>query len=334
MIRQSPPELFSQRPIRSDLSRGGGREPVINLRRLFILIGLIVLAIGVGIAVNLINRDDAPAPGEIPTIEAEMPLKERPDQPGGLDVPHQDVTVFQQLEDKGSDPVKGAIEHLLPEPETPKVEAKVEEKQAAETKTQAESVKAEVEEDLPPPITAAEPVMKTEKLIEDSKPVVEVKKPVTPPKPEPVKTVVKKAKAVKKAAPVAKVEAKVEKANPEAAKAEQAMARLPKELFTTGEVPEAKVVAQAQAPVVAASGKMRRVQLASFPEEQSAQTQVKKLQAKYAASLGGLTLQVVRADLGAKGIYYRIMSGSVDEAKAKAVCADLAKQKAACLVAR
>lgn len=350
MIKQSPPELFSQRPVRSDFGRDTG--PVINLRRLFILIGLAVLAIGAGIGVNMMNREEEQVPAEVPTIKAEAPLKERPEQPGGLDVPHQDVTVFQQLEDKkGPDPVKGAIEHLLPPPEMPQAQAaKTPETVKAEPQNPlVEKVASELpkEEDLPPPITAAQPMAKAEKLIEET--------PSVPEKAAAVKTVQDKVEPVKKEAVVEKkVEATVKVESPvtttapkldkpksaDMAKAETAVARLPKELFVTGEVPSSPAKPESKAETISktdaapAGGKTVRVQLASFPSEQEAEMQAKKLQAKFASSLGGASLQIVRVDLGAKGIYYRVMSGQVPEAKAKAICADITSQKASCLVAR
>ena len=49
--------------------------------------------------------------------------------------------------------------------------------------------------------------------------------------------------------------------------------------------------------------------------------------------LGNLSLNVVRADLGPKGIFYRLRAGPLaDKATARALCQVLAKKKVGCLV--
>ena len=55
---------------------------------------------------------------QLPVVTAEVgPEKSRPEQPGGLEVPHQDKLVLNNGEAAGNDPV---VERLLPPPETPK----------------------------------------------------------------------------------------------------------------------------------------------------------------------------------------------------------------------
>ncbi len=326
MTRESPPELFPQRPVRSDFGRRPA--PVVNVKRLLLLIGLLVLAVVVGIAVNRWQSEEVP-PGEIPTIEAEGEIKKIPDDPGGLDVPHQDVQVFQQLEKVQA--AEGGVEHLLPPPETPAPTAQA--PQTFEEKVIGEAANAvappapeKKAEPLPSPITAVEPPKAADQNVKAA--------PVPAVAPAPVKTETP-VKAAPTPAPVKKAAPKPKSVDE--TKAEQAMARLPKELFTGGEIPsatKAEVKQEPAAPAVSSSGKTARAQLASLPDEGAAQAMAAKLQAKYADVLGGLSLGVVRADLGAKGIYYRIMSDPVAEAKAKAICAEMSARKAACLVAK
>ena len=83
----------------------------------------------------------------------------------------------------------------------------------------------------------------------------------------------------------------------------------------------------------AAGGKQVRVQLASFPDQAAGQAQMAKMQSKYAAALNGAHLHLVRADL-AKGTYYRVQSDALSDAKARALCAALTAQKAACIVVK
>ncbi len=325
MTTPSPHDLFPQRPVRSDFGRQPPLRRGVNLRRLFFLLVLAGLAVLAGLGVNALMKEEAAPLGEIPTITAEGEIKKRPDDPGGLEVPHQDVRVFEQLE-KNAPPADGGVEHLLPPPEQPAPE---------QAEPMAEPVlppamtdpASKTEEILPPAITAA-----TESLIE------EVKKTAPEKREEPIKAVVAdvpKAKEIAKTLEPKKAELSQEVKDGE---------RLPSELFTNGRTPPAeKKKAEGSAPAAQAApvaqaapaaGKGARVQLASFPDEATARVAAQKLQSKYGAVLGGLSLTVVRADLGAKGIYYRVMSAPVAESKAKEICAELKSQSAACLIAR
>ncbi len=97
--------------------------------------------------------------------------------------------------------------------------------------------------------------------------------------------------------------------------------------------PPAQEVARrtdATAPV----GGAYRVQLASIRSEDAVRAEWGRLKGKYPDMLGGLDLTVARADLGAKGIFYRLRAGPLSESAAKKLCADLAKNKVGCLVVR
>jgi len=73
------------------------------------------------------------------------------------------------------------------------------------------------------------------------------------------------------------------------------------------------------------------VQLAAFRDEPSARAAYSKLQNKFPA-LKGLSADIQKADLGPKGIYYRLRAGYLSKADATALCTDLAAQKQACFV--
>ena len=73
------------------------------------------------------------------------------------------------------------------------------------------------------------------------------------------------------------------------------------------------------------------VQLAAFRDEPSARAAYTKLQNKFPA-LKGLSADIQRADLGSKGIYYRLRAGYLSKADATALCGDLAAKKQACIV--
>jgi cell division protein FtsN len=93
--------------------------------------------------------------------------------------------------------------------------------------------------------------------------------------------------------------------------------------------------APAAAPVTApvATGGGYAVQVSSQRSEEEAQSSFRDLQAKYPNVLGGRAPIIRRADLGAKGIFFRIMVGpfaSADEATE--LCSNLKAAGGACLV--
>ena len=61
---------------------------------------------------------------------------------------------------------------------------------------------------------------------------------------------------------------------------------------------------------------------------------MKDLQSKYAAALGGIPLHLAQADLGSRGVFYRIQSAGLAEKDAAPVCASLKKMNAGCILVR
>ena len=60
-----------------------------------------------------------------------------------------------------------------------------------------------------------------------------------------------------------------------------------------------------------------------------------RLREKNKRLLGKLALDIVRADLGTQGIFFRLRAGPLaSRAKAKALCQALAKAKVGCLIIR
>ena len=353
MIRQSPPELQAQRPVRSDFARRSAGSGGLNIKKFAVLGGLVALAVIGGYLASTMGSTEETKPEEIPTVTAETPIKERPEQPGGIDIPHQDVAVFEKLDAAGQTAGQGKVEHLLPEPEKPMDPSQMQAHPEVPVPSAAQQESAKISPQPTEPV-AADPLPPAITEVEPEPAKTEAAKP-EPVKAEPVKKEVAKKEAAQsaktvvekvQAAPVKKVE-KATKIDPvEAQKAEAAMARLPKELFTsnnfvpssTAQTQQVESVKEASAPVsepqpvAASSGKEKSVQLSSSQDEALAEKEMKRLQAKYAGVLGGASLRVVRADLGAKGIYYRVISAPLDEAKAKTVCSDILKMKGSCIV--
>lgn len=74
------------------------------------------------------------------------------------------------------------------------------------------------------------------------------------------------------------------------------------------------------------------VQLAAFRDEAAARDAFGKLQTKYPDLLGSLGVDIQRADLGDKGIYYRLRAGYLEKGAADALCRQLEAKGQGCLV--
>lgn len=77
-----------------------------------------------------------------------------------------------------------------------------------------------------------------------------------------------------------------------------------------------------------------RVQLASVRSEAEAAAEWKRLSSRYASALNGVGMQIVKADLGEKGVFYRVQGGGLDEIGARGVCEQLKSQNVGCVVVK
>ena len=78
-----------------------------------------------------------------------------------------------------------------------------------------------------------------------------------------------------------------------------------------------------------------RIQVASYRSAATAQGGWQRLLKTHGDLIGDLKSSVVRADLGARGIFHRLQAGPLaDAAAARALCASLQKRKVGCLIVR
>jgi cell division septation protein DedD len=78
-----------------------------------------------------------------------------------------------------------------------------------------------------------------------------------------------------------------------------------------------------------------QIQLVAVRKREQAEGMWKKLKGKHPDVFASLEPNIVRADLGKKGMMYRLRAGPIDsEAKARSLCADLGRRKVDCLVVR
>jgi len=113
-FRVEPRQATSHRHERDD------DEPVFRIPwRLLIAVAVVfVLAVVAWQVIGAMGRGTVDT-GDVPLFRAATePFKQRPDEPGGLDVPNQDVTVYDTL---GTVEEGEGMEVLLPEPEEPVV---------------------------------------------------------------------------------------------------------------------------------------------------------------------------------------------------------------------
>jgi len=89
------------------------------------------------------------------------------------------------------------------------------------------------------------------------------------------------------------------------------------------------------APMSPASPGTVLVQLAAAKSEESALAEWNRVKSKHGELLAKLSPTVVRADLGERGVFYRLRAGTLpDRTAAEALCAALTAQGEACLVVK
>lgn len=306
-MSEQPNELFSpERPVRSEFSRESGLSYA--ARRIITLCVLTALLCGGG--AWLWKSKSTTIPADIPTVKAEGSYKQKPEEPGGIDIPHQDVEVYKKISG-GENGSKPQVEHLLPPPETPNITPST-----VPAPTGIDMNDGLQSESLLQPTTVGEPGHSEPKPLPETAPAPAV---VTP-SPAPVEV------APPAAAPAPPMEAPAAASKP--AETKQI------EKLTPPAVKKPAVVERAkEAPAVIAKGNAV-VQLASSTSESEAMTRSGELKSKYRLQLGGAQLRVVRADLGAKGIYYRIQSQPMSESSAQSICRAMKAVQGGCFIVR
>ena len=248
---------------------------------------------------------------ELEVVKAdESPLKEQPEDPGGWQFPHKDKTVYDTIATREKEQPMAAT--TMPAPEEP-VERPVEgknteawiNKRYQEQKTSkvgVEEVKAAEKQKA-----AAEAAMKKEKEAK-AKAKAEAE-------------IAAKEKAAKKAEEKAKAEAAKKDAPKPVEKVEKETSQPTKK--------EAAVVATKQKSVSGGP----RVQLGAFKSQKEADATWGRIMKKHKSLLGNYDHDVVRADLGKKGVFYRLQVVPFESASAaKSLCKQLSSRKQDCFV--
>ena len=241
-------------------------------RLLTMAIALVALGAFAGVAWYATSKGQKNPGATVPVITAERePIKERPAEPGGMDVPNRNIQVFNQIT-PDAQPQK--VERLLPPAETP----------------------------VARPAAEAAPKPPAGPLVPDA--------PAIAPR----------ADAPKEAAPAAPVPSA-----PRVSEREIAAARV-----TTPKEPAAAPKATTKA-----SAGAWRIQLGAVREEARAKAALARIEKANADILKGLSGEIARADLGAKGVYHRMRMGPLaDKAAADSLCRKLVQRKIGCIVVK
>jgi hypothetical protein len=350
--------LVSERPVRSDYSR----DKSYAHRRLATL-AVIALVLG-GIGYGLWGHRPV-NPADIPTIQALTSYREKPADPGGIDIPHQDVQVYSELEGKNTP--QPLVEHLLPLPEVPQdvPHTPPTAPTAPASGNAMESHAIGSQSDLPPipdaaPLIAVTPhsealapqvTAKTDIMLNEAAPPpiattvgLEAAKPAIPDSPpapvatEPPQPAVVTHAAQKQAATGAPVSLAPQARAPSVPMTieqviKQTQPDAPRMAPVAAQVSTQPKQAAVPAPADMAGGSYA-VQLASSPDQAKAQGMMIDLQRKYSAQLAGAQLRLATADLGSRGVFYRIQSQGLSEDRANRICSALQQIRAGCILVR
>jgi len=278
------------------------------------------------------KQDDAATP----VIRADgSEYKVEPTDPGGMDIPYRESTVFDTLRSKNEAGDK-QVENLLPESEAPMDRKEL----FAGLKTDVPSVTTPTGTETKPDL-AVEDITTEPKAVVTPTPAPVVEDTTATPPAMPAQAVKVPEPAVKKEEIKAEETAApaVDPALDPAAETAMTPPPVPESVMPVAPVPPAPAPVAtapvAPAPVVAPATGGSYVQLGSVKSRPDAEGLWKKLQAASPAQLGSLAVRIQEATIADKGTFYRIQGGPVDEAQAKSICQTLNAQKAgSCLVVK
>ena len=283
-------------------------------------------------------------------VEADKtPLKEKPLDPGGMKFPNQDKTIFDTFAGNSQQPAK--VERVLPKPE----EQMAKPAETPDTTTWINEKLQKHEQEAP--AAAKEKVIGSEaKPVEAAIPAQQPDKPIETP---PAKFNPPKSDAHEAAHQVIKAEPVVDEEAPQTYVAKKTAVVADNAAVKPAEPAPQKVVALPEKPVTAAKEEKKEqkkeqvekpadkpkeekkaavpsghfaVQLGAYRSEDEANEAWEKMHLKQ-KELSDKSPTIIEADLGEKGIYYRLrVSGLASVGDAKALCAALSAKGQACIL--
>lgn len=302
-------------------------------------------------------------PGELPVITAERDLgevKERPEEPGGLEVPHQDAQVMNDRGGSGAEGGAGAeqVERLLPPPESPQPpEPIVEEPVAEEPVVGAPAVDAPVSEE-PAAGAASDPT--ADRATQEAPGATVDDLPTIPPAPPQLGEAAPPAVAAEDAPPATEaptdltgeegaVEVPERPAVPPLSEADEATPPAPATPAPAAPAPAAEEPAAQAAPETAtappsvsapsaapsAAGVQSGdwvLQMAALRDQAAVDAEWARLQARHPNLLGSLSLATQTVTVEGQGVFHRLQAGPLpNRATASDLCGLLQAAGTDCL---
>lgn len=249
--------------------------------------------------------------GDLPVVRAEEgPEKVKPEDPGGMEVPHQDKLVMNEREADGAGE---EVERLLPPPETP---------QPPETGTPGTATPQAGQTGAGPEATGEDEQAPADaEGIETTQEVAELPEAEVPGQDMPDAEEADPAAEPADAAPDAPV--------PPGRKPQAPDTR------TAARQPERTPAPEQDAGGGGTASGAYAVQLAAFRTEDSARTAWRRLQERFPDLLGGRELLLQRAEIADQGTFWRVRTGPfAAEAEAERLCRKLKGQEQPCLAVR
>ena len=261
-----------------------------------------------------------------PLVQADpTPAKVPPEKPGGLEVPHQDRLIYGQLSGK---PQAQSVEQLLPPPEEPVDMTRPSQTEPPASASVAEFDPEAITDPVAPPVQA--------KVVE-ARPLPDSPLPAAPNAPTRVDAAITSMPA---GGPTPLVPGSVASAAmPASAGPPSAMPGAVggvspwanPDAMPTG--PARDQVAALEPPRAGVGGSTYFVQLGAVRNQAEAQAEWKRISQRMPDVLGGQQPVARRADLGAKGIYYRLQTGPFpDRSSAIRACEQIRTRGQGCLV--
>lgn len=334
------------------------KEPS-RTRQLVLTALMLVLLSGIGV-LGWYAMEESKTPknvADLPVIEANpQPYKEKPVEPGGMEIPDKDRMVFNTISSSAGnkqDIIDVGMAELTPPPEQPATPEQVAEATgASQAEAAAEPAAGEdAVEIIPEPMAeapaepAAEEAAASAAEVTAGKSVSSMGIPPAP--PEAVEAAAEAAD--KGEAPAISKEAGIAEEPASAASADTTeAAETLKETVTAPAVPMKKPalkiirLANREVPATAAKTAAKasasgsyRIQLGAFKSEKSLEAGWRSLQKKFPSELGKLHRAIEVANLGDKGTFYRLHAGSFDSSStAQNICSKLKARDQGCIVAK
>lgn len=263
----------------------------------------------------------------VPIVRADTDnFKVTPDDPGGMEIPHKDSTIFSSLKAERAEN-ENKIENLLADDNNEEPMPRSQLFAGLNTDQNTDIGKDTDPSPLDQPLSQKAQEIEEAVQNETTNVASFIESTVAPVvEPVPEITVPKKVEPVIEAKPEPKVEAA-----PAPKPAIKATPK-PKPVATPTSTPVSNSTAAVVPKTAPASGDYF-IQLGSVKTKLGAETEWKKIVAKYPTQLSGYPHRVETANLGDKGTFYRIQAGPVSKAKADSVCGEIKKiTPGACLV--